>query len=381
MDAFFAAIAVLDDPSLLGKPVLVGGGGPRGVVSTASYEARPFGCRSAMPMSRARALCPHAIVVPVRGKRLRDVSQRVFSILGEFTDRVQPVSVDEAFLDVTGCDRLLGDGPTIAAAVRRRIFEETKLTASVGVAPNKFLAKLASDLNKPDGMTVITRDTIDQILPPLSIRRIWGIGPKAAARLEGLGVKTIGDLQARGGDFLNRMLGAWGDRVNELIHGVDERPVEADHDAKSIGQEETFGVDLIVKEHVHFVLLEQAEAVGMRMRRGGGKGGVLAGNVTVKIRFGDYQTVTRSRQFVTPTDTTRDLYLAAKSLFDGWADEHFQPVRLIGLQAGALCKTGQLDLFEQPQREKHKRVDTAVDRIKTRFGPGAIRRGQTEHEP
>jgi DNA polymerase-4 len=377
MDAFFAAIEQRDNPALRGKPILVGGTGPRGVVSTASYEARPYGCRSAMPMSRALAMCPHAIVVPVNGKRIREASQQVFTILGEFTDRVQPVSVDEAFLDVTGCERLLGDGEQIARDIRRRIAAETRLTASVGVAPNKFLAKLASDLNKPDGLTVITRDTVDQILPPLSVRRIWGIGPKAAAKLESLGVKTIGDLQARSGDFLNRMLGSWGDRVNELIHGIDERPVESDDTAKSIGQEETFGVDLIEKEHLRFVLLEQAEAVGARMRRQG----LLAGNVTVKIRFGDFKTVTRSRQLTTPTDTTQDLYDAATALFDRWADEHFQPVRLIGLQASSFSKTAQLDLFEQPRRERQKRVDSAVDAIKTRFGKTAIRRGQSMNEP
>ena len=241
MDAFYAAVEVRENPELRGKPILVGGSGNHGVVSTASYEARVFGCHSAMPMVTARRLCPQAIVVPVNFKLYHEVSDHVFGIFERYTTQIQSISLDEAFLDVTGTARLFGDGPTIARVIRESIHKETRLTASVGVAPNKFLAKLASDLNKPDGLTIITRETVDTILPPLAIGRIWGIGRKTAERLNGLGIRTIGDLRTRDAVWFEQHLGSWGARVLELIHGIDERPVESDSQAKSIGQEQTFG--------------------------------------------------------------------------------------------------------------------------------------------
>ncbi len=373
MDAFFASVEQRDDPSLRGKPVLVGGSSNRGVVAAASYEARVFGCRSAMPMAQAKRLCPHAIVVKGSYAKYRDASRQVFAIFERFTDLVQPMSVDEAFLDVSGCLRLFGSGERIAQDVRAAIFAETRLTASVGVAPNKFLAKLVSDLNKPDGLTVITPETIDTILPPLPINRIWGIGAKTAARLNGLGMKSIGDLRRMDAAWFERHLGSWGPRVRELIHGIDNRPVHSDRDAKSIGQEETFGVDLVEKGHLRDVLLEQAEAVGARVRRHG----LYAGGVTVKIRFGDFQTITRSQSLANPTDVTQDLYRAACELFDSWATDHFQPVRLIGMQANHFTREAQLDLFTQGNRDRQQKVDRAVDAIKTRFGAASIRRGRS----
>ena len=372
MDAFFASIAMRDDPSLGGKPVLVGGIGPRGVVSAASYEARVFGCHSAMPMARARLLCPQAICVKVDGPRIRAASEQVFNIFGRYTEQIQPLSVDEAFLDVTGSLRLFGDGVTIAQSIRAAIKKEVRLTGSVGVAPNKFLAKLASDLNKPDGLTVITRETVDTILPPLSINRIWGIGNVAASRLNGLGVRTIADLRARTPEWFDQHLGSWGRRVNELIHGIDERPVESDSQAKSIGHEQTFGTNLIETDAVRAILLEQAEAVGMRLRRHK----LFAGGVTVKIRFGDFKTITRSLVLPQPADTSADLYRAALSLFDTWAREGFQAVRLIGMQATHLSKEAQLGLFTQPANEKQRKLDGALDVIKNRFGKTSIHRGR-----
>ncbi|MGC4030610.1 MAG: DNA polymerase IV [Tepidisphaeraceae bacterium] len=372
MDAFFAAVEVRDDPSLKGKPLLVGGTGNRGVVSTASYEARTFGCHSAMPMSQARRLCPQAIVLKPSFSKYREASNRVFGIFERFTHQIQPLSVDEAFLDVTGSRRLFGDGPTIATAIRQAIRDEVKLTGSVGVAPNKFLAKLASDLNKPDGMTVITRDTVDTILPPLPITRIWGIGKVSAARLNGLGVRTIGDLRARSPEWFDQHLGSWGRRMRDLIHGIDDRPVHSDADAKSIGHEETFGENLIDPDAVRAVLLEQAEAVGMRLR----KNALFTGGVTVKIRFGDFKTITRSKALPNSVNTSVDLYAAGLALFDEWARLGFQPVRLVGLQAHSLVRTAQLDLFAQPASERQQKVDAALDAIKTRFGKDAIGRGR-----
>ena len=372
MDAFYASVEVLDHPEYRGKPLLVGGTGDRGVVSAASYEARVFGCHSAMPMGQARRLCPHAICVRVNMPRYRDVSDRVFGIFERFTTQIQPLSVDEAFLDVTGSRRLFGDGPTIARTIRAAIKTDIGLTASVGVAPNKFLAKLASDLNKPDGLTVITRNTVDTILPPLPINRIWGIGQVSAARLNGLGVRTIGDLRGRSPEWFDQHLGSWGRRVRELIHGIDDRPVESDEQAKSIGHEETFGTNLIETDAVRSVLLEQAEAVGLRLRRHK----LFAGGLTVKIRFGDFKTITRSKTFTNPVDTTTDLYDAAVGLFDAWARDDFQPVRLIGMQATTLSRQAQLGLFTQPQSEKQRKIDGTLDAIKTRFGKSSIGRGR-----
>ena len=373
MDAFFASVEQRDDPALRGKPVLVGGSSNRGVVAAASYEARVFGCRSAMPMVQAKRLCPQAIVVKGTYSKYRVASQQVFGIFERFTDMVQPVSVDEAFLDVSGCLRLFGTGERIAQDIRAAVRAETRLTASVGVAPNKFLAKLASDLNKPDGLTIITPHNIDTILPPLSIGRIWGIGAKTAARLNGLGMKTIGDLRRMDAEWFERQLGSWGPRVRELIHGIDDRPVHSDREAKSIGQEETFGIDLVEKDHLRDVLLEQAESVGGRVRRHG----LFAGCVTVKIRFGDFQTITRSKTLTSPTDVTRDLYHAACELFDTWADAHFQPVRLIGVQTSQFTREAQLDLFNQPGRERQQKVDRALDAIQSKFGTASIRRGRS----
>lgn len=327
-----------------------------------------------MPMIRARRLCPHAIVVSGSHGKYREVSRQVFAILGRFSDRVQPLSVDEAFLDVTGCQRLFGTGEQIARDIRSAIQRETQLTASVGVAPNKFLAKLASDLNKPDGLTIITLETIDTILPPLPITRIWGIGDKTAARLHALGMRTFGDLRRMEPAWFTQHMGSWGPRVRELIHGIDDRPVETDDQAKSIGQEQTFGIDLTDPDHLRDVLLEQAESVGERVRRQR----LSAGRVTVKIRFGDFQTITRSHTLSTPTDLTRDIYIAARDLFDDWAQRQFQPVRLIGLQTGQFTRQAQLDLFQHAEQERLRKVDQAVDAIKARFGQGAIGRGRSE---
>src|SRR2546421_3265291 len=240
MDAFFAAIEQLDDPSLRGKPILVGSDDLRGVVTTASYEARPFGCHSAQPMSVAKRLCPQAIVVPTRFERYREVSERMFEVLESFTPVVQPLSIDEAFLDVSGSERLHGPGVEIARKLKRRVREELCLTASVGVAPNKFLAKLASDLEKPDGLTVINQDDVDRVLPPLAVTKIWGIGPKTAKRLEGMCIRTIGDLRRGREATLRRLLGDDAERCRRLGHGLDDRDVVTDDQAKQISQEQTF---------------------------------------------------------------------------------------------------------------------------------------------
>ena len=372
MDAFFAAVEQLDDPKLRGKPVLVGGDGPRGVVATASYEARPYGCHSAQPMAVAKRLCPHAIIVRGNYARYRQVSEQLFEIFESFTPIVQPLSIDEAFLDVSGTDRIHGSAIDIARALKQRVRDELALTASVGVAPNKFLAKLASDLEKPDGLTVINADDVDRILPPLPVTKIWGIGPKTAKRLEGMAIRTIGDLRRASDATLRRLLGDDAERCRGLAHGIDHRDVVTDREAKQISQENTFGVNIADPDAVRNELLEQVQHVARRLR----KNQLRAGGVTVKIRYGEFKTITRSRTLAEPTDRTDLLWNVTREVFDEWAAKSFSPVRLIGMAARNLSAGGeQMPLFADPAGERHERLDRVVDRIVDRFGKSAVRRG------
>lgn len=380
MDAFFAAIAVLDDPSLRGKPVLIGGTGPRGVLSTASYEARVYGCHSAMPTAVALRLCPHAKVVKVPGARIREMSSRLFEILDRVSPLVQPLSCDEAFIDATGSQRLLGPPEQIARHVKDQIKDELQLTASVGVATNKFLAKIASDLQKPDGLTVVPPESrkAQALLDPLPIGKMWGVGPATEAKLAKRGVRTFADLRRLTEDQLTRDAGEEdGSRLHRLSRGIDDRPVVPTREAKSVGHEQTFREDLRDPDHVRAVMLTQAEDVARRLR----EKDLLARGVTVKIRFGDFKTITRSTTLDRPTDMTDELYHPALALFDKWASSAFAPVRLIGVSAGPLThEPPQQDLFADPQREKKKQVEQTLDQIKSKFGKRAVHRGQTPDE-
>lgn len=372
MDAFYASVEQLDHPEWRGKPVLVAHDGPRGVVSAASYEARKFGCRSAQPTSQAKRLCPHAVIAAPRFARYHELSRQLRQILYSYSPMIEPISIDEAFVDVTGSRRLHGDGPTIAAGIRARVRGELQLTCSVGVAPNKFLAKLASDLNKPDGLTVITPETIDEILLPLPVMRIWGIGAKSAGALEAIGVRTMGQLRSLGRDELVRRFGDSGAHWWQLAHGLDDRQVVPESAAKSVGQEETFAVDLVSPDEVLQVLLGQAEQVAARLRRER----LQARGVTVKIRFGNFETITRSRTLSEPTDQTRVLWHAARDLFQGWSEKSFEPVRLIGVQAMIDDdKACQMSLFADPSADKQGKLDRALDAINSKLGSRAVYRG------
>jgi DNA polymerase-4 len=322
-------------------------------------------------MSVAKRLCPHAIVKPTRFDRYHEMSAAMFAILETYTPLVQPLSIDEAFLDVTGSIRLFGPPEKIALDIRRRVREELGITCSVGVAPNKFLAKLASDLKKPDGLMILKADEIEQTLSPLPISRIWGIGPKTTKRLNDFGVKLIGDLRKLSPELLKKRFGIEADRYLKLSVGDDERTVTPDHQAKSIGQERTFGVDLIEPDHVRGALLHQVEQVARRLRKHNFK----ARGVTVKIRDGEFHTVTRSASLDQPTDVTDELWRATKALFDAWATKGFRPIRLIGMQATRLTRDAEeRGLFEDPKHERLKLLDRAVDRIQSKFGSNSIAR-------
>jgi DNA polymerase-4 len=325
-----------------------------------------------MPMAQALRLCPHAIVQKGRYGRYREISDHVFSIFERFTPVVQSVGIDEAFLDVTGSFRLFGDGESIARQIRATIKDETGLTASVGVAPNKFLAKLGSDLNKPDGLTLITPDNLDAIICPLSISRIWGIGGKTARKLESLNIKTVGDLRAMDEPFFDRFFGEWGARVHQLIHGIDDREVMSDHEAKSIGQEQTFHDNIHDPDTLRGILLEQVEEVGARLRRKGR----CSGGISLKIRYGDFRTITRSRKLDSPTNVTQILWEAAKGLFDEWARADLAPLRLLGMQCTSLTDSGQMPLFGQRRLEKQQRLDATLDRINQRFASTPVHRAK-----
>lgn len=375
MDAFFAAIAVLDNPSLAGKAVLTGGSGKRGVVTTASYEARKFGCHSAMPMAQALRLCPHATCVKVPGERIRECSQAMFKVLDDFSPLVQPLSVDEAFLDMTGTARLMGPPEVVAQELKDQIFRVTGgLVASVGVAPNKFLAKLASDLEKPDGLTVIppTPRKIEDILGPLPISKIWGIGPATQRKLQERGIKTVADLRQLTEAQLKQSFGDHAQRYFRLSRGLDDRPVVPDRTAKSIGHEQTFSENLTDPDAILAIMLDQSEQVGFRLR----KHQLRARGLTVKIRFGDFQTITRSTTFDAPTDVTESIYESAKALFHAWAASNFRSVRLVGVSAYPLTDAKeQAELFPDPRKQKQKKLDSALDQITAKFGKRTIHRG------
>ena len=371
MDAFFASVEQLDEPQLRGKPVLVGGKPKeRGVVAAASYEARQFGCRSAMPMAEALRRCPKAIVVPPRGKRYAEVSAQIFEILEQFTPLIEPLSIDEAFLDVTGSTGLFGTPQQIAQQIRQRVRTEAQLTASVGVASNKFVAKLASDLDKPDGLVVVPDDGVQAFLDPLPISRLWGVGKATLPRFEKLGIRTFGDARQLSEAEFRRSFDEAGGQFFRFVRGIDTRQVVPDREAKSISHEVTFPVDLDDCEHLKGVLLGQTVQVARRLRRHD----LLARTVTLKIRTGDFKTITRSRTFDAATDETDVIWETVAVLFDAWSRQRSTAVRLIGVGVSQFS-TGsgqQLSLFGQEESAKHRQIDRMMDEIRDRFDEGTI---------
>jgi DNA polymerase IV len=369
MDAFYAAVEQRDRPELKGKPVIIGadprGGRGRGVVATASYEARAFGVSSAMPISQAWKRCPKGVYLPPDMEKYAAVSREVMDVLGRFSDCVEPVSIDEAFLDVTGSRRAFGDGEAVGRRLKDSVLKETRLTASVGVAASKLVAKVASDMRKPDGLVVVAPGTEAAFLAPLPIRRLWGVGPKMEEELARLGVHTIGALAALEPDRLARKLGTHGHDLMRLARGEDDRPVVADPgEAKSLGQEHTFDQDVSDLGTLRATLLDLADAVARRLRSHDLRGRT----VTLKYRDETFRTLTRAETLVKPTDAGEVLFRTAWRLFEGVHGE--RRVRLLGIYTSGFGAGAQMDLFAPPASAADK-VRDAVDR---RFGEGTLTR-------
>lgn len=380
MDAFYAAVEQLDHPELRGKPVIVGAPpDKRGVVSAVSYEARPYGIHSAMPSREAGRRCPHAVFLPPNMRRYEEVSARIFSIFERFTPLLEPLSLDEAFLDVTGAQRIFGDGPAIARKIRTVIKTEIGLTASVGVAPNKFLAKVASDLNKPDGLTVVPDDPagIKAFLTPLPVGRLWGVGKVMHARLEKAGIRTVGNVQAMSQADLARLVGKeTASFFKELAEGVDDREVETSRQEKSLSREHTFDTDVTDRAEVERVLIELVEDVGRQLRALGR----YTTGVQIKLRWQGFETLTRQKKLASPVKDDFSLLAGARELFA--KEKLIKPVRLIGFGIYGLTDHAgqQLSLFEDTRNstKKHERVSQTVDAIRRKFGSTSIRRGSSK---
>jgi DNA polymerase-4 len=370
LDAFFAAVEQRDRPELRGLPVIVGGDPTgRGVVSASSYEARAFGVHSAMSLREAFRRCPDGVFLPVDGRRYQQASRDVMAVLRRYTPVVEPISIDEAFLDVTGSRALFGDGPTIARAIKAAVRDEVGLTASVGVATTKLVAKVASDLRKPDGLVVVDPGDEAAFLAPLAISRLWGVGAKTAAVLDDYGVRTIGDLAALSPDLVVRRFGKHGASLVARARGMDADPVHEGDPAKSVGHEHTFDVDTSDREIIERTLLAMSEGVAGRLR----SAGVRASTIAVKIRDSSFRTITRQRTLREPTDLTEPIFQTALEL--ARPEVRGLRVRLLGVSASNLGEREQLGLFpsEDPRR---RAAIQAADTLRRRYGADAVTRGR-----
>jgi DNA polymerase-4 len=368
MDAFFVAVERLRDPSLKGRPVVVGGAGPRSVVAAASYEVRQFGIRSAMPMSRARSLCRDLVIVPPDHAEYGRVSEDVFEIFRSFTPFVEGLSIDEAFLDIGGLRRHYPDPVAVGGAIRARIATEVGITASVGIAGTKFLAKLASESAKPDGLRHVTAADQQDFLDALPIGALWGVGQATRAALEGIGIERVADLRTIPARTLERAVGgSVAAHLVELANGRDPRTVQPDRDVKSVSVEETYDVDIADDERLRRELRRLADRLGPRLRRAG-----LAGRtVTLKVRTADFETVTRSVTRPDPANSDRDLYLTSSDLLEH-ADRGGRPVRLLGIGVSQLSSTDEAVQLTTTGDPRWSELEGAVDAIRSRFGSEAV---------
>ncbi|MEK9810362.1 MAG: DNA polymerase IV [Candidatus Nanopelagicales bacterium] len=382
MDAFYASVELITRPELRGKPVIVGGGG-RGVVLSATYEARAMGVHSAMPMSRARRAAPDAIVIEPSHHRYAEVSAGVMALFNSITPLVEPLSLDEAFLDVSGARRRLGSPTAIAELIRARVYDEQRITCSVGVAPTKFVAKLASTQIKPDGLLVVPADKVVSFLHPLPVGALWGVGERTEERLISLGLRTVGDIAHTPVDTLTRALGqSAGQRLYDLAWGRDDRDVVPDVAEKSIGNEETFGRDVDDPEVVAREFLRLSQKVAARVRRQG----LLGRTVVIKVRFADFTTITRSRTLPEPTDIGQVVYATARELYAALGLQRAR-IRLVGVRLEGLIeesvRTEQL-LFDAPGSDTpadRRAAEVAADRLRDRFGDDVVRPARRWSDP
>lgn len=372
MDAFFAAVEILDQPEYAGKPVIVGGrkDSARGVVSAASYEARKFGIHSAMPIAKAIVLCPNGIYIPSRMARYQEVSKQVHSIFPQFSPLVEPLSIDEAFLDMSGCEHFYSTLEDMGTSLKAKIKAETGLNASVGIAPNKFLAKLASDWEKPDGLTIIEPENVSTFLNDLPVGKLWGVGKKSEAILHQLRLHYVRDLLPHSLTWLQERLGsALGNQVYQLARGIDDRPVIPNQDAKSIGHEVTFSEDQINPTIVRQQLAVLCEKVGWRLR----EQKFHAKTVAIKVRFANFKTITRSHTLNYSFNDDDTIFATAIHLLE---EIEIRPIRLIGVTVSNLSVGAQLSLFT-PNEQSSSQVNEVLDRINRKFSPGTITKGRT----
>ncbi|MBN1103530.1 MAG: DNA polymerase IV [Deltaproteobacteria bacterium] len=379
MDAFYPSVEVVDNPTLKGKPVIVGGTRGRGVVCSASYEARKFGVHSAQPMAAALRLCPQGIFLPVRMARYVEVSRKIFSVFYRFTPLVEPLSIDEAFLDVSASTRLFGTPVEIAKNIKEAVRAETGLSVSAGVAPSKFVAKIASDMEKPDGLTVIRPEGVRGFLDPLPVSRMWGVGKKTQEELRRVNIRTFADLSRTPVETLERMFGRHGLKMHQLSTGIDEREVEPEHEAKSIGHEETYLKDILELETARRELLSLAVEVARRLRREG----VSGRGLTLKVKYADFALATRSTTLSGPTDDGPEIYVEACRLLGRTAVGR-KPVRLLGISLSQLtpaASEGQLPLFDvRGSGRRRKELNRALDSLYKKFGRGSVRPGTLMEE-
>jgi len=373
MDAFYASVEERDNPRLVGKPVIVGGTPEsRGVVAAANYAARKFGVHSAMSAAQARRLCPQAIVLPPRMGYYAEVSSQIHAVFERYTPLVEPLSLDEAFLDVTGSQGLFGSAAQIGRGIQQAIREEVRLVASVGVAPNKFLAKIASDLEKPAGFVEVDSGKTQEFLDPLPVSRLWGVGRVSGGVLDGLGIRTIRQLRRMPVELLNKHFGKSGEHIWQLAQGIDDRAVVPDREAKSISHETTFSQDIADESSLLACLLELTEQVGRRLRRHKLRGRTAH----IKVRFADFRTITRAHTFPEPTCTTQELWNAVGELLRKALSAERFAVRLLGVGMTGLELPGlsQRQLFEDEARQKQSRLDAVTDLVQQRFGSDSLGR-------
>lgn len=374
MDAFYALVELRDRPDLIGTPVMVGAPGSRGVVLSATYEARALGVHSAMPMSRARRLAPQAVVLPPNMSTYASVSAEIMGIFNDVTPHVEPISLDEAFLDVAGARRLLGTPTEIARLIRTRVASEQGITCSVGIAPNKFIAKLASTAIKPDGLLVVPVDQVIAFLHPLPVSALWGVGERTEEALHRLGLRSVGDIAHTPIQTLQRALGdATGANLSQLSWGHDSRPVRAREVEKSVSNEHTFGEDVDDLDAILTQFRDLSDSVGRRLRRAA----LVANAVHIKVRFADFRTITRSRTLTSPTDVSQEIFTQVQGLYTALGLERVR-IRLIGVRVDGLQpssgSSAQLTLGARPYG--HREAELAADRLQDRFGSGTVRPGR-----